>query len=343
MVCVLVFASVLSLSSCGKKYVGEVTFQHWGECFDESLIDEFEKKTNIKVNFSTYDSNETLYSKLKMGGMDADLIVPSDYMIDRLRDEGMLEKLDYSNIPNYVNILTTKEYEGIPFEAKNDYYVPYSWGTVGIIYNTKMVNDVVDSWSILWNEKYEKQILMFDNSRDTFGIALKKLGYSYNTTNEKEIENAFEELKKQKPLVQAYVMDQIFDRLEMSEQAMGVYYAGDYLAMKEENEDLAYCLPKEGTNIFYDGFVIPKGAKNKKEAEMLINFLLEKESAKKNMDMTYYATPNKLLYNELPDEVKNDGVIFPSPEYLKTSTEMYKNLPKEILEKYDQLWAELFQ
>ena len=184
---------------------------------------------------------------------------------------------------------------------------------------------------------------MFDNSRDTFGIALKKLGYSYNTTNEKEIENAFEELKKQKPLVQAYVMDQIFDRLEMGEQAMGVYYAGDYLAMKEENEDLAYCLPKEGTNIFYDGFVIPKGAKNKKEAEMLINFLLEKESAKKNMDMTYYATPNKLLYNELPDEVKNDGVIFPSPEYLKTSTEMYKNLPKEILEKYDQLWAELFQ
>ena len=213
-----------------------------------------------------------MYNKIKSGGANYDIIIPSDYMIERMIDENMLEKINFDNIPNYKNIIP--KYKDLYFDPKNEYSVPYNVGMVGLVYNTKMVEGTPDSWSIMWDEKYKGQVLMFNNSRDAFGIAQFLLGIDVNTTSEQDWKKAYQKLKEQKPVVQSYVMDDVFNKMEGGEAAIAAYYAGDCIGMAENNPDLAFVYPKEGTNIFVDSICIPKGCQNKDAAELYINFLL---------------------------------------------------------------------
>lgn len=339
----LTFSFALLFSSCGNNdFVGEVNVYNWGEYIPDgedgsmNLEKEFEKRFKIKVNYKEFDSNETLYAQLKSGNTGYDVIIPSDYMISRMIEEGMLEKLNFDNIPNYVNIM--EDYKKAEYDPTGEYSVPYTWGTVGIIYNKKMVTDPVDSWDILWNEKYRDNILMFDNPRDAFGIAEKKLGYSQNTTNEKELEAAAAELQKQKPLVQAYVMDQIFDKMGNEEAALAPYYAGDAITMIAENSNLGFVIPKEGTNRFVDAMVIPKDAPNKENAEKFIIFMCEGEIAAEVAEYIGYSTPNQAAYDLLDDDVKNSTIAYPSEEVLK-NTEFFVNLPAATNQKMQDLWV----
>jgi len=259
---VVALAMLLALcAGCGNsnkdESKGVVNVYNWGEYIGEDIVAQFEKETGIKVNYKTYDTNEALYSVLKQGGVSYDVIIPSDYMISRMISEDMLEKIDFNNIPNMS--LIEDQWSGMEYDPNGEYAVPYLSGTVGIIYNTTMIDEDITSWSALFDEKYSGQILMFDNSRDAMGIALKYLGYSLNTTDMAEIDEAFELLLSQKPFLQGYVMDQIFDKLESGEAAIGPYYAGDYLTMVENNPDLAFVVPEEGSNRFVDAMCIPKG------------------------------------------------------------------------------------
>lgn len=323
---------------------GEITVYNWGQYIDDGtdgtldVLAEFTKETGIKVNYLTYDSNESLYTKLKTGGTTFDVIVPSDYMISKLKEEGMLEKLDFGNIPNYKYI--DEAFKNQTYDPQNEYSVPYTWGTMGIIYNTKMVKGDIDSWSALFDPQYKGEILQFDNSRDAFATALFYLGYDVNTTDEAQIKEAYELLVKQKDIKQAYVMDEIYDKLELGEAAIGPYYAGDALMMMENNPDLRYVIPKEGSNWFVDAMCIPKGAKNKANGEAFINFMCETEIGKRNMDVTGYATPLKPVYDALDDELKNNEIMFPSAEVL-SRCQVYTNLPKATLDLYSKYWTDL--
>ncbi|NLL45222.1 MAG: spermidine/putrescine ABC transporter substrate-binding protein [Clostridiales bacterium] len=337
----LVFALAASLliSGCAKKQEQRVVnVYNWGENIDESIFRTFEQQTGIKVNYTTYESNEQLYAVLKMGGTNYDVIIPSDYMISRLIEEDMLEKLDYKNIPNAANI--DQRYRGLDFDPADEYSVPYTWGVVGIIYNTSMVDEEITSWGALFDPKYSGQILQFDNSRDAMATALFYLGYSVNTTNETELSEAYTLLEKQKPILQGYVMDQIYDKLEGGEAAIGPYYAGDAQLMMENNPDLAFVVPEEGSNWFVDAMCIPKGATNKENAELFINFMCDTDTALKNMGVTCYATPVKTAYEALDEETRNNEIIFPGDDIL-SRCQIYLNLPQATLSLYDQLWVKL--
>ncbi len=318
---------------------------NWGEYMsvnDSECIDinkEFEQLTGIKINYQTYESNETLYSKLKGSGADYDIIIPSDYMISRMIKEDMIQKLDFNNIPNFKYI--DQKFVNPAYDPDNEYSVPYTWGILAIVYNTKLVTDTVDSWDILWDEKYKNNILMFNNPRDAFGIALLREGYSVNTENEKEILAASEQLKIQKPIVQAYVMDEIFGKMESGSSAIGVYYAGDVKCMMDVNPDLDYALPKEGTNRFTDAICIPTTAKNKEAAEMYINFLCETDIALANCEYIGYSTPHTEAYKLLDDETKNNPLQYPDDEYLNTKTEAYLALSDETTKFTQEQWNEL--
>lgn len=332
----LCVAAVLPLTACGTRITSSINVYNWGEYIDESVNSDFTKATGIKVNYSTYATNEELYAKLKSGGGDYDVVIPSDYMISRMIEENMLDTLDFSKIPNFKDI--DAKYKNMTFDQNNEYSVPYMWGVVGIVYNKTMVKETVDSWNILWDEKYKNKILMFDNSRDAIGIALKKLGYSYNTTNEAELNKAADELVRQKPLVQAYVMDQIYDKMQNNEAALAPYYAGDAIQMMKENKDLAFAVPKEGTNLFMDAMVVPKGAKNKAGAEAYINYLCSADVGVKNCETTGYSTPLTTALAKLPSTERNNKLSYPDDTVLK-NTETYTNLPQAILDLYDKLWV----
>ncbi len=333
---------------------------NWGEYISdgsEGSMDvnaEFEKwyfeKTGkrVKVNYSTYSSNEDMYAKLSSGSTDYDIIVPSDYMIARMIDENMLRPLNFDNIKNIGNI----DYEAIfgdkapYYDKENAYSVPYTYGTVGIIYNTTMVDEAdIGTWDLMWNEKYEGNILQFNNSRDAFATALFKLGYSVNTENEAEWREALDLLMAQKPLVQSYVMDEIYNKMENGSAAIAPYYAGDFFTMYADNEDLAFCYPKEGTNIFVDAMCIPKTSKNPEIAEAYIDFMLQKEAAVANAEYMCYASPNKLVKND-PDyraameEIHPDAmeILYGTADI---QTEFYENLPEERLLLLNDLWEEL--
>ena len=248
----LALLMLLPLFACGQKEENVVNVYNWGEYIDESIFDDFEAQTGIRVNYNTFASNEMLYSTLKSGGSSYDVVIPSDYMIARMIDENMLLPLDFSQIPNMANM--DAQYLHLEYDPQQLYTVPYMWGVTGIIYNTTMVDQPITSWMDLFNTDLTGQVLMFDNPRDAIGIALKALGYSFNTTNQEEISQAADLLiqQKEKGQVQAYVMDQIFDKMINNEAAIGTYYAGDYLTMSEENPDLAFCIPSEGANLFVD-------------------------------------------------------------------------------------------
>jgi spermidine/putrescine transport system substrate-binding protein len=329
-----------ALSGCGsaggsKK---EVKVYNWGEYIDESIFADFEAQTGIKVVYRTFTDNESMYANLSSGGADYDVIIPSDYMISRMIGEDMLEKLDFANIPNFGDVDPTLKNHN--YDPTGEYSVPYMWGTVGIIYNTTKVTKPVDSWAALFDSDYAGQILMFDNSRDAIGIALKYLGYSYNTTDEAQIKEAVDLLVQQRPILQGYVMDQIFDKLEGGEAAIGPYYAGDFITMHESNPDLAFCRPKEGSNVFVDAMCIPKGAANKANAEAFINFMCSTEAGLANCDFTGYSTPLLSVREALPDEVKNDPVAYPDEKVLE-NCEFFVNLPQNILDLYDSEWLRL--
>lgn len=337
---VMVMSLTAGLTGCGSsaESKGEVNVYNWGEYIDETLLDEFTQQTGIKVNYTTYSDNESLYSMLSSGTADYDVIIPSDYMISRLISEDMLEKLDFDNIPNYNYI--DDAYKSLEYDPDNEYSVAYTWGTVGIIYNTTMLDYVPDSWSVLWDENLSGQILMFDNSRDALGIALKYLGYSQNTTDEAQIKEAVDLLIEQRPLVQSYVMDQIFDKLEGGEAAVGPYYAGDAITMIAENPDLAFVTPKEGTNLFVDAMCVPKGAANKANAEAFINFMCDPENMAKNIEFIGYSSPSSAARELLSDDLKNSEIAYPDASLL-ANDDTFINLPQATLDLYDSEWVRL--
>lgn len=328
----------------------EINVYNWGEYIsvdegeedDFDTISEFEKLTGIDVNYTTFASNEELYAKLKSGGFTYDVIIPSDYMVGRLINEGMVQELNFDNIPNMKWI--DPKFVGGAFDAENKYSVPYTWGYVGIIYNKTLVDpeDNVHSWDILWNEKYANDILMFNNSRDAFAIAQFKNGFSVNTTDENELKIAADSLREQKPLVQSYVMDEIFDKMGGGEAALAPYYAGDAVTMMEDNPDLGFAVPEgdEGFNYFVDAMCIPKGATNKDAAEMFINFMCETEVALRNIEYICYSTPHMGAYERLDDEVRNNPIFYPSDEALSRA-EAFNALPVSTTKNIDALWTDI--
>jgi spermidine/putrescine transport system substrate-binding protein len=338
--CALLLSLTVCLAGCGDSASsnGVVNICNWGEYIDEDLLDKFTQETGIKVNYDTFSDNESLYSILSSGSADYDLIIPSDYMISRMISEDMLEPLNFDNIPNYQYI--DEAYRGLEFDPNNTYSVAYTWGTVGIIYNTTMLDYVPDSWSVLWDESLSGQILMFDNSRDAIGIALKYLGYSQNSTDASQITEAVDLLIQQKPLVQSYVMDQIFDKLEGGEAAVGPYYAGDAITMIDENPDLAFVVPKEGTNLFVDAMCIPKGAANQANAEAFINFICDPENMATNIEYIGYSSPSTAAKELLSEELRESEIAYPD-ESLLTNTDTFINLPQETLDLYDSEWVRL--
>ena len=322
---------------------------NWGEyisvddgtgIFD--VNEEFEKLTGIDVNYTTFASNEELYAKLKSGGSSYDVIIPSEYMIARMMNEGMLLELDHDNIPNLG--LISQDYLDMDYDPGNRYSVPYTWGTVGIIYNKTLVDedDLKNAeWDILWNEKYANNILMFSNSRDAFAIALGKLGYSFNSTDPEEWDEAAQELKKQKPIVQAYVMDEIFDKMGGGEAALAPYYAGDAVTMIDENPDLGFFRPAtQTTNIFVDAVCIPASAHNKEAAEAYINFLCESVVAAANCEAIGYSTPHMGALNLLDEEITGDPIAYPDEEEL-SHTQIFTILPDSITAHVDELWSDI--
>lgn len=322
----------------------EINVYNWGEYISdgsEGTMDvnkKFEEETGIKVNYTTYDTNENMYNKIKGGGANYDIVIPSDYMIQRMIEEGLLEKIDFSNIPNYSNIMD--EYKNLPFDPTNEYSVPYNVGMVGLIYNTKLVEGTPDSWGIMWDEKYSGQILMFNNPRDAFGIAQCYLGIDLNTEDSDDWHKAYDKLKEQKPLVSSYVMDDVFNKMESGDAAMCAYYAGDYLSMKENNPDLAFVYPKEGTNIFVDSACIPVGCQNKEGAELYINFLLREDVALANAEYICYASPNMAVVNNEEYSLKDEKILYPDPED-KPETQYYENLSPQTLMLMTSLWDNL--
>lgn len=326
-------------SGCGGKTAanGVVNVYNWGEYIDTSLLEQFEDETGIKVNYKTFESNEQMYSVLKQGGVSYDVVIPSDYMISRMINEGMLETLDFNNIPNFS--LIDDSLKNMAYDPDGLYSVPYMWGTTGIIYDPAVVGEV-DSWSALFNEKNSGSILMFDNARDAMGIALKYLGYSLNTTDKTELDAAFELLKQQKPILQGYVMDQIFDKLESGEAAIGAYYAGDYLTMHESNPNLKFCIPKEGSNVFVDAMCVLKGAKNKASAEAFINFMTGTDQSLANSEYIGYTSPNKAVTDLIELDDLSRSVMYPDNAAL-SKCEAFVNLPQETLDYYDTLWVKL--
>jgi spermidine/putrescine transport system substrate-binding protein len=340
---VLVLAMALSLiglTACGKEYDGEINVYNFGEYIDEQTYKDFEKEYNIKVNYSTYETCESLYSVLKTGGANYDVVITSDYMIARMANEGMLLELDWDNIPNYD--LIDDDYKNLDYDPDGLYSVPYMWGTVGIIYNGAEIDEEITSWSALFDEKYAGNILMFDSPRDAFGVALSYLGYSLNTTDKGEIQEAYELLSQQKDLVQGYFQDQMYDKLESGEALIGAYYAGDYVCMLENNPDLKFVVPDEGANWYVDAFCIPTSCENQEAAEKFINYMCDTDVSLTNMEATGYASPNTEsceIYSEDLEDWLCD-IMFPSEEVM-SRCEVYLNLPQDILELYDSYMVKL--
>lgn len=334
-----------------KRFKGDdisINVYNWGEYIstgaDEGTLDvnaEFEKLTGIKVNYTNYATNEELYAKLKGGGTTYDVIIPSDYMISKMIKEKLIQPLDMENIPNFRYIMDN--YRNLAYDPENAYSVPYTWGTVGIIYNAEEIDiprEEID-WDILWNKEYKDQILMFDNPRDAFAIAEIMLGYSLNTEDPAELKAAAEKLREQKDVVQAYVMDEVFDKMAAGEALLAPYYAGDALTILEDNEDLDFAVPKSGTNLFVDAMCIPTSAKQKEAAEMYINFMCEPDIAFANIDYICYSTPHSAAFDMLDEEVQNDPVSYPDSEFIANKTTVFVNLSDDANEMMSQLWTEM--
>lgn len=320
---------------------GQVIVYNWGEYIDPEIIDLFEGETGIDVIYEEFETNEIMYPKIQSGAIAYDVVCPSDYMIQRMIENDLLAEINYDHIPNLKYIGDNYMKMSRQFDPENKYSVPYLWGTVGILYNKKMVDEPVDSWGILWDKKYEDSILMQDSVRDAFAVALKYLGYSLNSTDLDELEAAKNLLIEQKPLVQAYVIDQVRDKMIGGEAALGVIYSGEALYCQQENPDLDYVIPKEGTNIWIDSWVIPKNAKNVENAEAFINFLCRPDIAKMNFDYITYSIPNTAGRDLIEDEsLRNSPIAFPDDSKLE-NCETFRFLGDDNDALYNRLWREI--
>ena len=318
-----------------KRSKQKVIVYNWGEYLDPEVITMFEEETGIDVIYEEFETNEIMYPKVQSGAIAYDVVCPSDYMIQKMLDNGLLAEINFDNVPNLKNIGQRYMDKSREFDPENKYSVPYCWGTVGILYNKTMVDEPIDSWSILWDDKYRDNILMQDSVRDAFGVTLKYLGYSLNSTDLDELTEAMNLLIVQKPLVQAYVIDQVRDKMIGNEAAIGVIYSGD---TQNENPDLEYVIPKEGSNIWIDSWVIPKNAEHKENAEAFINFLCRPDIALMNFDYITYSTPNTAARELIEDEdIRNSKIAFPDDSELE-HCETFHYLGDEADAVYMDLW-----
>lgn len=311
---------------------------NWGDYVDPKTIELFEEETGISVTYEEYETNEIMYPKILSGAIAYDVVCPSDYMIQRMIENDLLAKLNLDNIPNIKNMDSIYMEQSRSFDPDNAYSIPYCVGTVGILYNKTMVHEPVDSWDILWDSKYADSILMQDSVRDAFAVALKRRGYSLNSSKVDQLIQAKDDLIAQKPLVQAYVVDQVRDKMIGNEAALGVIYSGEAGYTKRENPNLEYVIPKEGSNVWIDSWVIPKNAKNKENAEKFINFMCRPDIALMNFEYLTYATPNKAARALIKDEeTRNSKILFPNAEDL-TNCETFQFLGDDVDSYYNELW-----
>ncbi|TJX60935.1 spermidine/putrescine ABC transporter substrate-binding protein [Soehngenia saccharolytica] len=329
--------SIFTISGCSDDRP-TINIYNWGDYIDPEVLDIFEEEYNVKVVYDTFATNEDLYVKIKQGGSSYDVIFPSDYMIERMIKENLIQKIDINKIQNIENV--DERFMNLDYDPDNQYSVPYMWGTVGIIYNKNLVNRPLTKWADLWDEEFKGEIIMLNSQRDTLAVALKKLHYSMNTRNIDELEEAKNELIKQRPLVYAYQGDEIKDSIISEEAAIGVVWSGDAVAMMRENPNLVYVLPEEGTNLWFDAMVIPKDAKNVELAHEFINFMLRPDIAAKNAEYIGYSSPLPKAIELLSDELKNNKVAYPDFSELE-NTEIFKD-PSDMLQEYDRIWTEIF-
>ena len=326
----------------------ELYVYNWGEYIDESVIQDFEAETGIHVVYDLFETNEEMYPVIEAGGVAYDVVCPSDYMIQKMVENDLLAEIDFDNIPNIDQIDPEYMERSKAFDPENKYSVPYTWGTVGILYNDKRLEELgvepPDSWMDLWDPRLSGEILMQDSVRDAFMCALKPLGYSLNSTDPGELEEAKELLIQQKPLVQAYVIDQVRDKMLGEEAAVGVIYSGEMLYLQElaEGKDfhLEYVIPQEGTNLWIDSWVIPKNARNKENAEKWVDFLCRPDIAKRNFEYITYATPNRGAFELLDPELQQNKAVFPDWDSLQNA-EVYQYLGDEVDSLYNELWKEV--
>ena len=345
--------SAALMTGCGKPASGgkednKLNVYNWGEYIDEDVISQFEDETGIQVVYDVFETNEEMYPVIEAGAVKYDVVCPSDYMIQRMAQNNLLSEINFDNVPNYKEI--GQEYLDISkgFDPENKYSVPYCWGTMGILYNTKRLEELgvpaPTKWSDLWDERLSGEILMQNSVRDAFTVALKMEGYSLNSTNPDELAKARDLLIEQKPLVQAYVIDQVRDKMLGEEAAVGVIYSGEMLYLQElaEGKDfnLEYVIPKEGTNLWIDSWVIPKNAKNKENAEKWIDFLCRPDIAKRNFEYITYATPNRGAFELLDEDLQQNKAVFPDWDSLENA-EVYQYLGEEADSLYNELWKEV--
>lgn len=327
------FAMKQSSGSASDKLV----IYNWGDYIDPELIDKFTEETGIQVQYETFDSNEAMYTKVKQGGTTYDLAVPSDYMIDKMIKENLLVKLDHSKIKGLDNI--GSEFMGHSFDPDNSYSIPYFWGTVGIIYNSTMVEEVPEHWEDLWRKEYRNDILLVDGAREVMGFGLNSFGYSLNSKDRVELAVVEAKLNELTPNVKAIVGDELKGYMIQGDAAIGVSFSGEASEMLDGNEDLVYVVPSEGSNLWFDNIVIPKTAKHYDEAYAFINFMLEPENAAQNAEYIGYATPNNKAKDLLPEEITSDKAFYPDQETIK-NLEVYDNLGQKWLGIYNDLYLQ---
>lgn len=340
-----VLSAVSALTGCGSSSSGEngqVIVYNWGEYIDPDTIDMFEQETGIAVVYDEYETNEIMYPKVESGAASYDVVCPSDYMISKMIANDLLAEINFDNIPNAkANIGSQYFDQSRGFDPDNKFSVPYCWGTVGILYNQTMVEEPITSWSQLWDEKYADNILMQDSVRDAFMVAEKLNGFSMNTTDPNELEIVKNSLIEQKPLVQAYVVDQVRDKMIGGESAIGVIYSGEAIYTQRENPDLVYVIPDEGTNVWIDSWVILKDAPNKENAEKFIDFMCRPEIALKNFEYITYSTPNEAAKELIEDdEIRNSEIAFPDLSRYN-NLETFSYLGEEGDKLYNELWKEV--
>ena len=343
-------ASGTDSAASGSADGSELYVYNWGEYIDEDVISQFEEETGITVVYDLFETNEEMYPVIEAGAVNYDVVCPSDYMIQKMRENDLLAELNFDNIPNIDQIDPAYMEMSQAFDPENKYSVPYCWGTVGILYNTKLLEELgvpaPTKWADLWDERLSGEILMQDSVRDAFMVALKKDGYSMNSESKDELEQAKQELIDQKPLVQAYVIDQVRDKMIGGEAAVGVIYSGEMLYIQDEvanlglDYNLEYVIPEEGTNLWLDSWVIPKNAKNKENAEKWIDFMCRPEIAKANFEYITYPTPNKGAFELLDEDMQNNKAVFPDIDSLKDS-EVYQYLGDDTDAIYNELWKEV--
>ncbi|OUS69370.1 spermidine/putrescine ABC transporter substrate-binding protein [Paenibacillus sp. MY03] len=334
----LMYAVAALNSSEGYSGGNTLTIYNWGDYIDPELIEQFEKESGIKVIYQTFDSNEAMMTKIKQGGTTFDVAVPSEYAISKMKEDDLLLKIDHAKLPNLKHI--DPDFMNLSFDPDNAYSVPYFWGTVGIIYNPKMVGDLTfDSWEDLWDESLRNNIFLLDGAREVMGMGLNSLGYSLNDTNEEHLQEALAKLSELTPNVKAIVGDEIKMLIANEEAAAGLVWSGDASEIMDENEDLDYVVPQEGSNLWFDNMVIPKTASNLEGAHAFINFMLDPEVAAQNTEYVGYSTPNKEALALLPEDISGDERFYPDKE-LTDRLEVYDNLGPRMLSHYNELFLE---